>query len=46
MLKAERTVLTYRQWMEEVLEELHAQAELAWNALSIPWHPRWAMLLM
>ena len=29
-----------------MLEELRTQAELAHNALSIPWHLRWVMLLV
>lgn len=29
-----------------MLEELRVQAELTRDALSIPWHPRWATLLV
>lgn len=36
----------YRQWKEELLEELHAQAKLAWDALSILWPPRWVTALV
>ena len=38
--------MTYGQWQEELLEELGVQAELAQDALSILWAPRWATLLM
>ena len=45
LLRAEGAAASFGQWEGEVVMELHAQEELARNALSEPWDPRWTALL-
>ena len=37
--------MNYGQWGEELVAELHAQMELAQDALCLLWAPRWVTLL-
>ena len=46
LLQAEAAAVSFRQWEGEVLAELHAQGELAQDALAEPWDPQWTALLV
>ena len=46
LLRAEGAAASFGQWEGEVVAELHAQEELARDALTEPWDPRWTVLLV
>ena len=45
LLRTEGATASFWQWEGEVVAELRAQEELAHNALTEPWDPRWTALL-
>ena len=46
LLQAEVAAASFGQWEGEVVAELRAQEELARDALTEPWEPRWMELLV
>ena len=46
LLRAEGAAASFEQWEGEVVAELRMQEELARNALTKPWDPRWMALLV
>ena len=46
LLRAEGAAASFGQWEGEVVAELHAQEELAHDALTEPWDPQWMALLV
>ena len=46
LLRPEGAAASFGQWEGEVIAELHAQEELARDALTEPWDPRWTVLLV
>ena len=46
LLRAEAAAASFRQWEGEVIAELCTQEELARDALTKPWDPRWMVLLV
>ena len=46
LLRAEGAAASFGQWEGEVLAELHAQEELARDALTEPWDQWWMALLV
>ena len=46
LLQAEGAAASFGQWEGEVVAEVHVQEELAHNALTEPWDPRWTALLV
>ena len=46
LMRAEAAAAGFGQWEGEIVAELCAQEELAHNALTKPWDPRWTALLV
>ena len=46
LLRAEGAAARFGQWEGEVIAELRTQEELARDALTKPWDPRWTVLLV
>ena len=46
LLQAKAVTASFGQWEGEVIAELHTQEELAHDALTKPWDPRWTALLV
>ena len=46
LLWAKGAAASFRQWKGEVIAELRTQEELARDALTKPWDPRWMVLLV
>ena len=46
LLRAEGAAASFGQWEGEVVAELRTQEELARDALTKPWDPRWTTLLV